>query len=206
MPGGCSRTAPSRQRTLQAALEWTAGLLDSDESVLLRRLGVFVGGWTLVAAEAVCAGDGLADDGVADVLQRLVTKSLVVAEHLEFSVRYRLLETVRAYALGQLAAAGETDVFRHQHVAFLLQLAEQTEPLSLAGLDAALLEHEVDNVRAALEWTLVHEQAELGLRLASAVHPLWVYGGHYAEGRTWLERLLVLWPRRRREAAEPVPC
>jgi non-specific serine/threonine protein kinase len=189
---GGSRTAPTRQRTLQAALEWTTGLLDGDERLLLRRLGVFVGGWTLAAAESVCAIDGLTEDAVADVLERLVTKSLVVAEHHELSVRYRLLESVRAYALDQLAAAGEIESVRHQHALFVLQLAERTEPLSIAGLDAALLQHEQDNVRAALEWALEHEQAETGLRLASAVHPLWVYSGHYAEGRTWLERLLAL--------------
>jgi predicted ATPase/DNA-binding NarL/FixJ family response regulator len=189
---GGNRTAPSRQRTLRAALEWTCGLLDDDERVLLRRLGVFVGSWTLAAGEAVCSGDGLADKAVADVLERLVTRSLVVAEHLELSVRYRLLETVRAYALGQLGAAGETEPVRHRYIAFLLQLAEQTEPLSIAGRDAALLEHEHDNVRAALEWAIEHELAEVGLRLASAIHPLWVYSGHYAEGRTWLERLLAL--------------
>jgi predicted ATPase/DNA-binding NarL/FixJ family response regulator len=189
---GGSSTAPTRQRTLQAALEWTTGLLDGDERVLLRRLGVFIGGWTLAAAEAVCAGDGLAENDVANVLERLVTKSLVVADHMDLRIRYRLMETVRAYASAQLAAASEAEPVRREHVAFLLRLAQQTEPLSIAGIDAALLQHEQENVRAALEWALEHEQAEVGLRLASAVHPLWVYSGHYAEGRTWLERLLAL--------------
>jgi predicted ATPase/DNA-binding NarL/FixJ family response regulator len=189
---GGRRTAPARQRTLLAALEWTCGLLDKAETVLLRRLGVFVGGWTLAAAEAVCAGEELAEDAVADVLERLVTKSLVVADHMDLSVRYRLLETVRAYALSQLAAAVETEPLHHRHMAYLVQLAERTEPLSLARLDAALLEDEHDNVRAALEWALERGQADTGLRLASAVHPLWVYTGHYAEGRAWLERLLSL--------------
>jgi predicted ATPase/DNA-binding CsgD family transcriptional regulator len=189
---GGTRTAPARQRTLLAALEWTCGLLDTSETMLLRRLSVFVGGWTLAAAEAVCAGDKLAEQAVADVLERLVNKSLVAADHLELSVRYRLPETVRAYALGQLAAAVETETLHHRHVAYLVQVAERTEPLSLAGLDAALLEDEHDNVRAALEWALEGERAEVGLRLASAAYPLWVYSGHYAEGRTWLERLLAL--------------
>ena len=85
---GVTRTSPPRQRTLRAALEWTCSLLDDDERVVLRRLGVFVGGWTLEAAQVVCAGDELADDGVVDVLEQLVTKSLVVAEHDELRVRY----------------------------------------------------------------------------------------------------------------------
>jgi predicted ATPase len=189
---GGSRSAPARQRTLQATLEWTTGLLDDDERVLLRRLGVFSGGWTLDAAESVCAVDGLPENIVADLLERLVTRSLVAAEHSQLSVRYRLLETVRAYALAQLAAAGESESVRQQHAAFLLQLAERAEPLSIAGPDAAVLQHEQDNVRAALEWALEYQQAEVGLRLASAVHPLWVYSGHYAEGRRWLERLLAM--------------
>ncbi|MBV9578018.1 MAG: hypothetical protein JO057_05450 [Chloroflexi bacterium] len=194
---GGSHAAPSRQRTLQAALEWTCSLLDDAERILLRRLGVFRGGWTLPAAEAVCAGDVLSDTTVVDVLERLVVRSLVIADHGELRVRYRLLESVRAYALEQFGATSELEAVRHQHAAFLLRLAEQTEPLSIAGFDAALLQHEQDNVRAALEWALERHEAEIGLRLASAVHPLWVYSGHYAEGRTWLERLLAV------SAAEP---
>ena len=189
---GGSSTAPTRQQTLQSALEWTTGLLDDRERVLLRRLGVFVGSWSLAAAESVCTGDGPADNDLADVLEGLVTRSLVIAEQLNLSVRYRLLETVRAYALAQLEAAGETEALRRQHAAFLLQLAEETEPLSIGGLDAALLEHDQDNMRAALEWALEHEAVEVGLRLASALHPLWVYSGHYVEGRSWLERFLAL--------------
>jgi predicted ATPase/DNA-binding NarL/FixJ family response regulator len=188
---GGSRSAPTRQRTLQAALEWTTSLLDEDERVLLRRLGVFVGGWTLPAAEAVCAIDGLAENTVADVLERAVARSLVVAEHLELSVRYRLLETVHDYALTQLEAVGETELVRRQHAAYLLQLAERGEPLSWDAVSAAVLQPEEGNVRAALEWTLEHDQAELGLRLAAAAFSLWLYNGHYREGLAWLERLLA---------------
>jgi predicted ATPase/DNA-binding NarL/FixJ family response regulator len=188
---GSNRTAPARQRTLQAALDWSCSLLAEDERVLLRRLGVFVGGWTLQAATAVCGGDGLAAGDAAEALGRLVTKSLVVAEHGELSVRYRLLETVRAYALRQLAAADETASFQQQHAVFLLRLAERAEPLSWDATPAAVLKPEEGNVRAALEWTLEHDQAELGLRLAAAAFSLWVYTGHSGEGRAWIERLLA---------------
>ena len=137
-------------------------------------------------------GGALTKATVVDVLERLVIRSLVIADHRDLQVHYRLLETVRAYAVGQLAEAGEIEMLRHQHAACLMQLAEQTEPLSIAGHDAARLQLEQDNVRTALEWALERDEVEIGLRLASAVHPLWVYSGHYAEGRTWLERLLAL--------------
>ena len=189
---GARRTAPARQRTLLATLEWSWGLLDQDERVLLRRLGVFVGSWTLEAASAVCSRDGLPTDAVVDVLARLVSKSLAVAEHGELTVRYRLLETVRAYALGRLEAADETQALGERHAAFFLHLAEHTGPLSWDAVAAALLQAEEGNVRAALEWTLQHDQAELGLRLAAAAFPLWVYSGHFGEGRAWLERLFAL--------------
>jgi predicted ATPase/DNA-binding NarL/FixJ family response regulator len=187
-----NRSAPARQRTLQAALDWSFSLLDEDERMLLRRLAVFVGGWTLQAATEVCRGSGLAEESAVEALGRLVTKSLVVAEHGDLSVRYRLLETVRAYALRQLAAADETQAFRGQHAAFLLHLAERAEPLSWDASPAAMLQPEEGNVRAALEWTLAHDHVELGLRLAAAAFSLWVYAGHSSEGRAWLERLLAM--------------
>jgi predicted ATPase/DNA-binding CsgD family transcriptional regulator len=189
---GGRRTAPARQRTLQAALDWSCSLLDSEERVLLRRLGVFVGGWTLEAVRVVCGGDGLDEEAVVDVLGRLVTRSLVVAQHSGLSVRYRLLETVRAYALGQLDEAGETQVLHDRQAASLLHLAERGEPMSMDAAPAVALLPEGGNLRAALEWTLKHDQAEVGLRLATAAYPLWVYSGHYGEARSWLERLLAL--------------
>ena len=189
---GEGRTRPARQRTLQAALDWSCSLLDLDELTLLRRLAVFVGGWTLEGAEAVCAIDELPGVGVADVLGRLVTKSLVVAEHVELRVRYRLLETVRAYALRQLAAAGETQSVRSQHAGFLLHLAQRAEPMSLDAAQAASLEPEEGNLRAALEWTLQYQHAEVGLRLATASYSMWQHAGHYSEASAWLERLLAL--------------
>ena len=187
---GNGRTAPSRQRTLHAALDWSYGLLDPDERALLRGLAVFVGGWTLEAAEAVCRDEALSHDNVVDVLGRLVTKSLVVAEHAAVSVRYRLLETVRAYALDQRARAGETAALRHRHADFMLGVAERALPEAIDANHVALLIPEEDNVRAALDWALHQGQAELGLRLATAAFPMWAYLGHYAEGSSWLDRLL----------------
>ncbi|MBV9358445.1 MAG: AAA family ATPase, partial [Chloroflexi bacterium] len=188
---GASRGAPTRQRTLQAALEWSYGLLDADERTVLRRLAVFVGGWTLEAARTVCGDDMLPVERIVEVLERLVAKSLVVADHSQLTVRYRLLETVHAYALSQLTAAGEAMALRHRHAEFMLQLAEHVPPESLSSSQAALLKPEEGNVRAALEWA-GQDEVELGLRLAAAAFPLWWFTGHYLEGVTWLDRLLAL--------------
>lgn len=135
--------------------------------MLLRRLAIFVGGWTLEAAEAVCGDDVPPHHNLVDVLSRLVGKSLVITEHAELTVRYRLLETVRAYALGQLAASGELATLQSRHLAFLVQLAERALPEALDPIHVRVLLPEEDNVRAALEWVLRRGQAELGLRLAT---------------------------------------
>ena len=199
---GAGRTVPARQRTLQATLAWSHSLLAEDERVLLRRLAVFVGGWTLGAAEAICGGNdatpgsgvggAASSDAVVDTLGRLVTKSLVVAQHTGLTVRYRLLETVRAYALTQLKAAHETDALQRRHAAFILALAERAPPESVDVGVAALLRPEEDNVRAVLEWAVRERRVELGLRLATAAYPMWTFTGHYAEGSSWLDRLLAL--------------
>ena len=155
-------------------------------------MGVFAGGWTLAAAQVICADDDLDAPAVGESLERLVAKSLVVADHQALGVRYRLLETVRAWALDQLLAAHELGSVQQRHAEHVLELAERTEPLSLAGADAIKLGNEQDNIRAALDWALEREQSELGLRLASATYPLWAYSGHFAEGRAWFARLLAL--------------
>jgi predicted ATPase/DNA-binding CsgD family transcriptional regulator len=118
---GQSHTAPTRRQTLGAALEWSFSLLSREELTLLRRLSVFVGGWTLEAAEAVCGTDDLsAATRVVDTLEQLVAKSLVIADHGELTVRYRLLEMVRAHARSQLDAAGETAALQRRHAEFAL--------------------------------------------------------------------------------------
>jgi non-specific serine/threonine protein kinase len=125
---GGSRTALPRYRTLQALIDWSHDLLDEQERVLLRRLSVFAGGWTLEAAEAACAGDGLASDEILDLLSGLVAQSLVQADERREEVRYRFLETIREYAVARLRAAGEETMLRDQHRAWLLALAERAEP------------------------------------------------------------------------------
>src|SRR5207302_4540878 len=132
---GGSRTAMPRQQTLQAAMDWSYDLLSDEERALLRRLSVFMGGWDLEAAEAICPGEGIEELDVFDLLSHLIDKSLVVVEQPTTQeaagggkVRYRLLETVRQYAGGKLMEAGETEPVRDRHLDYFLRLAEETEP------------------------------------------------------------------------------
>jgi len=193
---GGSRTAPPRHQTLRAALDWSYDLLADEERMLLRRLSVFAGGWTLAAAEAVCAGDGCEPSAVFDILIRLVDRSLVIVENLDGrGTWYRLLETVRLYARANLVAAGEDETVRQRHRDWYLQFAENAEPeLQGPALESwlARLEAEHDNIRAALDWCKTTEpNPEYGLRLAGAVWHFWEVRGYLTEGREWLESALT---------------
>jgi predicted ATPase/DNA-binding SARP family transcriptional activator/DNA-binding CsgD family transcriptional regulator len=188
------RTAPPRQRTMRATLEWSYGLLCEPETELFRRLSGFAGGWTLEAAEAV-GSDGLEGANVFDVLSRLVEKSLVVAEATEADgVRYRMLEPIRQYARKKLEEDEEPDATLRRHASVFLALAEEAEP-ELRGprqqewLERLEVEH--DNFRAALTWALDRGEAELGLRLSGALGEFWHMRGHLSEGRQWLESALA---------------
>jgi predicted ATPase/DNA-binding CsgD family transcriptional regulator len=192
---GGGRVAMPRQRTLRAAMDWSHGLLPERERVLFRRLATMAGGFTLEGAEAVCAGDGSAEDldrgEVLDLLTRLVDKSLVLVGEQDGGARYRLLETVRQYGAEKLGESGEAAEIRHRHAAFFLSFAE------VSGQDARLeawieqLEQERGNLRTALGWALESGEAELGLRLAGALGIFWNVRGHLSEGRKWLEAALV---------------
>ena len=182
------RTAPPRQQTLRAAMDWSYTLLSERERMLLRRLPVFSGGWALEAAEVVCAGGGVPAADVLDLLTELVEKSLVVMERRDAEIRYRLLETVRQYCHDKLADAGETGTTRGRHLDFFLMLAEEAEP-KLHSAEQAVwsnrLEAEHDNLRGALGWS-AEGTPEKGLRLAGALWNFWRAHGHLTEGRAWL--------------------
>jgi predicted ATPase/DNA-binding SARP family transcriptional activator len=185
---GGSRTALPRQRTLRAMIDWSYNLLSEEERALLRRLSVFAGGWTLPAAEAVCADNG----EVLDLLTQLAEKSLVEVEQQAGVARYRFLETVRQYSRERLNEAGEADAARSSHLEFFLRLAEEAEP-NLTGPDRRAwlerLDREHDNLRAALEWSRASGN-ETALRLAGALFWFWNHRGHAYEGRVWLEKAL----------------
>jgi non-specific serine/threonine protein kinase len=212
---GGSRTQLPRHQTLDATIAWSYDLLTETERTLFRRLSVFAGGWTLAAAEAVCADSGppgtvgqlgpeavgaVANPGlkiqhseVLDLLTALVDKSLVQYEEQGGEARYRLLETVRQYALDRLLEAGEGEAVREQHGAFCLQLAEAARAAAGAGTGAEAferLEPEHDNLRAAMAWFDGRTAARM-LRLAGALGEFWVERRYGNEGRQWLERALA---------------
>src|SRR5512141_33519 len=189
---GGLRTALPRQQTLRAMIDWSFNLLSEQEKQLLRRLAVFVGGWTLEAAEQVCIEEGGELD-VLDLLTHLVDKSLVIMEDSPGSVRYRMLETTRQYAREMLMMSEETRAFRDQHLDYFLMYAETAQP-ELRGARQAewmsLLETEHDNLRAALEWSQ-GTRPDLGLRIiAAALVDFWDTRGHITEARRWLETML----------------
>jgi predicted ATPase/DNA-binding CsgD family transcriptional regulator len=193
---GGRRTALPRHQTLHSLIDWSYDLLLEPERVLLRRLSVFAGGWTLESAEAVCVGDGIDTDAVLDLMTQLVNKSLVLVEREHGQeARYRMLETVREYARGRLIKAGETEQLRNLHLDFFLHWAERAEPKlrgpqQIEWLDQLETEH--DNLRAALEWSSTQsEGVEANLRLAGALLAFWHQRGHVSEGRSWLDRALT---------------
>ena len=176
------RTALTRQQTLTATLDWSHQLLDDEERVLFRRLGTFAGSFDLDAMEAICEAD-------LDVLSRLVDKSLVVAEEQGEAVRYRLLDTVRHYALERCAQAAERDRLQARHRAYYLHLAEVLEPAIDSSKARRQLALEAGELRWALRTALRQEPA-VALRLAAALWRSWHDRGDRTEGARWLEEAL----------------
>ncbi len=190
---GHSRAGLPQHRTMRATLDWSHAFLSEDEQVLLRRLSVFAGGWTLATAERVCADQAIEHDAVLDVLARLVDRSLVLVDARDTVARYRLLEPVRQYAAERLEASGESAAFRARHAAAMLELvfthqAGGAGPDEIASLDRLEVEH--DNLRAALRWSLSHDQGLTALRCSAALFRFWERRGHFQEGCAWLERAL----------------
>ena len=190
------RTAEPRQRTISSTLDWSHDLLLEVERVVFRRLSVFAGGWTLEASEAVVSDEIMEESEVVELLSGLVEKSLVIAEPAGKGggVRYRLLDSVRQYALEKLDESGEGEGVMRAHAEYFLALAEETEPHLIGPQEAesfGRLEEELDNVRAALSWASERGEAELGLRLAGSLMSFWSSEGHYGEGRRWIEGALA---------------
>lgn len=182
-----------RHRMLLAALDWSHELLSAGESALLRRLSVFVGGFCLQAAEAVCAGELVETAEVLELLSRLVSKSLVVSDTANSRGRYRLLETIRAYGSDKLEHAGEAAALREAHACFYLAVAEEAEPHLTGPGQVQTLENldlERDNLLGALEWSLGHDRGEWALRLAGSLVLFWRARCHFSVGRDLLEAAL----------------
>lgn len=187
-----SRTALPRHQTLRALVEWSYDLLSEEERVLWRRLSVFLGGWTLEAAEAICSDDVLRKLQIMELLSHLVDKSLVIVEDQNGSTGYRMLETIRQFGQEILQSSGENDTIGAQHLTYFLALAERASARLLtveqkkwfANLDA-----DYGNLRSAFSWA-IETDITAALRLAIALAQYWEVRGYINEGRIALERAL----------------
>jgi predicted ATPase/DNA-binding SARP family transcriptional activator len=190
---GGDRTARPRQRTLRAVVEWSWDLLEEREQAVLCRLSVFASGATVGDAEAVCAGDPVPRDEVLHVLTRLVDRSVLVADRAQRPLRFRLLETIRAYAAEQLEAAGETRDTRERHLDHVTDDVLRAVPdlrvaAQLDAMDA--LDADLDEVRAALGWARATDDDERGARLAVGLGWYWYLRGLRVEGLRWMRTFL----------------
>jgi non-specific serine/threonine protein kinase len=198
---GGSRAALPRQQTLRATMDWSYNLLTEPERIVLNRLVVFAGGWSLEAAEAVCADARIPREDVLDLLAQLVSKSLVQADGGgDGTRRYWLLETVRQYGREWLVAIGEADAVRQRHASYFLEFGEQLEPEPLVPIGRVnpaadlldQLEREQDNLRTALRWLIELQDAEPALAIVGFAFALWYWRGSLTEGRAWLQEILEL--------------
>jgi predicted ATPase/DNA-binding CsgD family transcriptional regulator len=195
------RSAPARQRTLRAAIEWSYELLSAPERILFRRLSVLTG-WSLEMAEQVCADEEIPAPEVLGLLAALVDKSLVALEPAVLGqARYRMLDTIREYAAARLDEAGESARFRLALRDYAVRVAEHNGAIGMARTPAtwsarvdALRGYAVESRNAiqTLTWCLAQGDAEPGLRICTAVSPCWILWGTFAEGREWLDSFLAL--------------
>jgi predicted ATPase/class 3 adenylate cyclase/DNA-binding CsgD family transcriptional regulator len=190
---GGARTAVRRQQTLRASVDWSHTLLTEPERVLFRRLAVFQGGFDLDAAQTVAGGGDVQRYHVLDQLTLLVDKSLVVADDSRGRTRYRLLETVRQYALEKLSESGEADAVRARHRDHYTAMGAVLDAPAGRDYEQCLEQAniEIDNLRAAFGWSRENSDVELALTLASSLQPLWVTRGRLREGLAWFDATLA---------------
>src|SRR6266542_3179413 len=180
-----SRTALPRHRTLRSTIDWSYDLLTDVEQAMLRRVAVFAGGWTLAAAEHVCTGEGIEKSDTIGLLTSLADKNLVITEEHEGATRYRMLETIRQYALDRLRESDEEARWRNRHFAWVLALAEESYE-QLVGPQQSLwidrIARELDNFRAALRWAIEQKLPD-ALRMAPQLSRWWVRRADVTEAR-----------------------
>jgi predicted ATPase/transcriptional regulator with XRE-family HTH domain len=190
------RAALLRQQTLLASLDWSHDLLAEPERILFRRVALFAGGFDIAAVEAVC-GDVADRRFSLDALTLLIDRSLVQVDNSGGEARYRLLETIRAYAWDRLAESGDLRRIQWRHAEFYVALAQQSERAILQGADQAQwldrLEREHANFRVALAWA-IGVDSDIGLKLALSLVKFWEIRGYLTEGRHWLESALTKQP------------
>ncbi|RAV00823.1 LuxR family transcriptional regulator [Mycobacterium colombiense] len=186
---GGSRTAVRRQQTLQASVDWSHALLTEPERTLFRRLGVFMGGFDLDACRKVVCDEDLAPHQVLDVLALLVDKSLVIAESVGGTMRYRVLETIRQYAQEKLSESAEAVAVRDRHRDHYTAMAAALDAPGEASLELLLdrAQTEIDNLRGAFAWSRENLDIDNALLLATSLQPLWLTRGGLKEGSDWLD-------------------
>ncbi|GAC1357003.1 MAG: LuxR family transcriptional regulator [Ktedonobacteraceae bacterium] len=202
---GGARDLPVRQQTLRGAIAWSYDLLSPEEQQLFRLLAVFVDGWSLEAAEAICLACGPVAADMLEGMASLVDKSLLrQEEQAAGETRFWMLQTLREFGLEHLAKGGELEAARLAHAEYYLRLVEEVGPTLQAieqGRSTAHLEQEHENLRAALSWLLVQargrseqstQQAECALRFCTALSWFWVVRGYSREGLHFLEQALAL--------------
>jgi predicted ATPase/class 3 adenylate cyclase/DNA-binding XRE family transcriptional regulator len=187
---GGSRTALPRQQTLRSLMEWSYDLLTESERILLRRLAVFLGGWTLESAEAVCAGEPIVSFAVMDLLSKLVDKSLVLIDN---SGRYKFLETIRQYAREKLLESGEMQAIRQRHLTYFLTFAETNGRETLGSNQIAALkqlDEEYENIRDAMDWAIETGQVEEATQIATAL--AWLYWQSHALFQEAYQKMMLI--------------
>jgi predicted ATPase/class 3 adenylate cyclase len=186
---------PDRQQTLRAAIAWSYELLRFEDQVAFRRLGVFSGGFTLEAAEQVLAQTPDPWIDPLDAVSVLVEQSLIRTEEDSLGeTRYRMLETIRAFALEELARSGEAGAVQAAHARWVDAFSREADQHVLgpeSGEWLSRYEREHDNFRAAVAWAIDHDPADLGLKVPESLWRFWEIRGHYTEARGWLERALI---------------
>jgi tetratricopeptide (TPR) repeat protein len=192
---GGARDLPRRQQAIRNAIAWSYDLLSVQERTLFRWLCVFVGGFALDAAEAICSSPGGETSSVLDGLASLVDKSLLRQEQEVGQPRFTMLETLREYGLERLAEDTEAEVLGRRHAEFFLWRAEEAEPSLRGSAQVEVLQHldaEYANFRAALDWAVGNGDAKLGLRVCGALWRFWQIRGLYREGREQVARVLAM--------------
>ena len=188
------RTALPRHQTLRSLIDWSHGLLTHQEQILLHRLSVFAGGWTLPAAEEVCSDAGVESAEILDLLTHLVDKSLVSLDHAGPVSHYRMLETIREYGWEKLTGSGEVEALRDRHLNYIVGFVQEAES-QYHAVDEAVwcdrLEQEIANLRTALEWGSSLDSPGTLLSLSSGLAWFWWVRGHILEAITWLTRALA---------------
>lgn len=191
---GGSRGAPTRQTTLRAALEWSYDLLSDPEKLMLRRISIFVGPFTLAAAEYVTEGRGIEEGESLDLVSKLVDKSLVRAEvGAGGKVRYSLLESTREFARELLSMSGEHELIAERHADYYVEIARQARALMFGPeepLAMEKLERSFDNLRAALHWSTETGRGPIAMTLVEMLRFYWNSCDRLNEAKMWIQRTL----------------